>query len=224
MAKEKKPAAVTVDDQFIQDFVAKGGKAETPTGQRVDKENLDKFLNEVAGSNTAASTTPTQNDLHQEAVEKGMGDTTQEDDAAAIKEQARIDRQRQRDLKKQQGAALSAASKGINTLQQNAVNPVISGAGAVVDKIASLPTTGGVGLLLVILIFLLFVVVQVNAQGDTRLKQFWYMLNGRATLVGRVDVQKQDTSTQHQADQQNTQAFITGLESGLTFGLYHGGP
>jgi hypothetical protein len=53
------------------------------------------------------------------------------------------------------------------------------------DKIASLPTTGGVGLLLAILVVILFTVVVVNASGDTRLKQFWYMLNGRATIIGR---------------------------------------
>jgi hypothetical protein len=35
-----------------------------------------------------------------------------------------------------------------------------------------------------IIILLLFVVVQVNAEGDTRLKMFWYMLNGRAMLIG----------------------------------------
>ena len=30
--------------------------------------------------------------------------------------------------------------------------------------------------------------MQVNEQGDTRMKQLWYMLNGRATIKGRQQV------------------------------------
>jgi Fe2+ transport system protein B len=59
-------------------------------------------------------------------------------------------------------------------------------ASALVDRVSSLKTTGGISLLLVIIVILMFVVVQVNSAGDTRLKQLWYMLNGRTNLKGKV--------------------------------------
>lgn len=57
-----------------------------------------------------------------------------------------------------------------------------------IDRVGTLPTYGGLLLLVLILAILLFTVVQVNAQGDTRMKQLWYMLNGRATIKGRQNV------------------------------------
>lgn len=72
------------------------------------------------------------------------------------------------------------ASKVVSSVSSN-VNPLI-------DRVGSLPTVGGIGLLVLILVILLFTVVVVNDQGDTRLKQLWYMLNGRATIQGRQKV------------------------------------
>ncbi len=66
------------------------------------------------------------------------------------------------------------------------VEHVDKGITPLVDKVSNASTVGGIGLLVAIIVFLLFVVVQVNAAGDTRLKQLWYMLNGRAKLEGAV--------------------------------------
>jgi hypothetical protein len=122
-------------------------------------------------------------------VARGAADTTKEDAAKAQKEQARIARLQEQEQVRRRGKAgkvYGAVSKGI---QGNITDPLISNAGGAVDKVSSLRTLGGIGLLLAILIFLLFVVVQVNAAGDTRIKQIWYMLNGRAHLSGRQQIE-----------------------------------
>lgn len=70
-------------------------------------------------------------------------------------------------------------------VQRSAIQ-VTQGIGTLADRIGSVQTVGGIGLLLVILVILVFAIVQVNSNGDTRLKQFWYMLNGRTQLQGAV--------------------------------------
>jgi len=177
--KEKKEQPLSVDDQFLKDFLAKGGKVETESGSAVDESNVDALLEEVANN-------PKPTALHKKAVAKGLGDTAKEEAEKAQKEQERNDRLRAQELKKQRSKAANVASKVSGTIQDNVTDPVIEKAGRTVDRIAAIRTVGGIGLLLAVLVFLLFVVVQVNSAGDTRIKQFWYMLNGRAKLVGRV--------------------------------------
>ncbi len=179
-----KEQTLSVDDQFLKDFLAKGGKAETVSGTPVDEGNVDALLEEAGSSGG----TPKQAALHQKAVGKGMADTTKEDADKALKEQERNERLRAQELRKQRGKAIDVASKISSGVQTSVIDPVISKAGNAADRIASLRTIGGIGLLLVILVFLLFVVVQVNSAGDTRIKQWWFMLNGRAHLQGRQTV------------------------------------
>lgn len=181
MADKEKEAALSVDDQFLKDFIAKGGKVEDEKGNAVDESNVDALLEEVAEDGG----TPKQKALHGRAMRKGIADTTKEDAEKAAKEQARLERLREQELKKQRSTALNVASRASGAIQSNVTDPIIAKAGATADKISSLRTVGGIGLLLAILIFLLFVVVQVNSAGDTRIKQFWYMINGRAKLIGR---------------------------------------
>lgn len=59
-------------------------------------------------------------------------------------------------------------------------------AGQTITQVSQWSTPGSIGLLVVLLLILAATVVPVNAAGDTRLKQFWYMLSGRAALSGAV--------------------------------------
>jgi hypothetical protein len=187
MAKEKKEQPLSVDDQFLKDHLDRGGKAvEIESGKEIDKGNVDALLEEVASQGPAR--TPKQEGLHKEAKSIGAADTTREDAAKAIKEQQRIEHLRQQDLKKRQSKALNVASRVSTTVQDSITDPFIDRAGGFIDRVSNASTVGGVGTLLAILIFLLFVVIVVNPQGDTRIKQFWYMLNGRASLIGRQTI------------------------------------
>jgi hypothetical protein len=99
-----------------------------------------------------------------------------EDQKEIDKQQSIIDQQ-----EKERLAGVARVRQNIRDTADTArssVNPMI-------DRLGSLPTVGGIGLLVGIIVLLLFTVVVVNSNGDTRLKQFWYMLNGRATIEGR---------------------------------------
>lgn len=86
--------------------------------------------------------------------------------------QARLaaDRERQRSI--QRTKAVSKAGKTVLD-----ANPIIN----LHDRIAGLPTPGGLGTLFFVLLTLVFVIVAVN-QGQTRLSLFWLTLLGRTTL------------------------------------------
>ena len=171
---------ITVDEKFLQDFIAKGGVAETPTGKPVDANNVDKILADY--TNTSAKTTPTkapspittEDRIEEERVKQQDRETTRADQAAQRAEEQRLAQQKE--------AAKTLSGSAANFIDTTVVAP---GRNAAV-WIGSLKTVGGVGLLLVILFVLLFTVVQVNAAGDTRMKQLWYMLLGRANLQGRI--------------------------------------
>ncbi len=183
MAKTKtEDKGIPVDEQFLKDFADKGGKIEDKaSGSEVS--DVDKLLEEVADK-SPSEVTPNQVQLHKRAVKKNAADTTREDEAKAQKEAARIERLREQERKQRLGKAERIYSTVSKEVQGNVTDPMISRAGAFVDRVSALETIGGIGLLLAILIFLLFVVVRVNQQGDTRIKQLWYMLNGRASLAG----------------------------------------
>ena len=79
-------------------------------------------------------------------------------------------------------------STKITDVTNRTLTSVGNNASQLQDRVASMKTTGGIALLLVLLAVILITIVQVNAQGDTRLKQIWYMLNGRSTLQGKVEI------------------------------------
>lgn len=169
---------IHVDDAFLQAYVEKGGQVQTTQGTPVD--NADALLNEVGKDEKSA--TRKADALHKEVEKK------QESDQKAIE---KADKQAQVDAKKAEEAAkrlnrtrISQAEKVVNAVKK-ASDPVLKKVGHATDRFGRARTVGGIGLLLAILIFLLFIVVEVNNHGDTRIKQLWYMLLGRAALIGR---------------------------------------
>lgn len=185
MAKDN---TVSVDENFLKDFAAAGGQAQTSGGTPINADNVDTFLSEYAAQGSAETTK--QQKLHKQAKKADSADTTEEDRIAAEKEAARIQELQDEEDKKASGAALAAAKRGVRSVKENVAEPAIARAGDIAELIGNYNTAGGIAGLLTILVVLLLVVVVVNSSGDTRLKQFWYMLNGRASLQGRKEIQK----------------------------------
>ena len=172
-----KKGNVHVDTAFLEAFVAKGGQVQPTPGAPTD--TTDALLNEVGKSHK--SSTKTADALHNQVQD------AQAPDKAVTKEEVKV----QAEAKKAEEAAkrinknrVSQAEKIASSIKK-ASDPVLKKVGHSADRFASARTVGGIGLLLFILIFLLFIVVGVNKNGDTRIKQLWYMLVGRAKLVGR---------------------------------------
>jgi hypothetical protein len=104
------------------------------------------------------------------------------DAEADLSKKEQIEKQEEADAQK----AADRQKRGLQGAAQDTLHTVSQNTGMLADKVGAMSTVGGIGLLVAILIFLLFVLVPVNAQGDTRLKLLWYMLNGKAVLQGRV--------------------------------------
>lgn len=201
-AKDKKEEAVSGDEQWLRDLIARNQNiritdassgedvspdevlAELADKQEEQKPNKDKELN-------AALQRGKQSALREKANLTKLQKRAEQLDAAA-------DERKQRELKKEQEAEaerllreeekaqgkriqnVRSVTRNVNQALERNVQPAL-------EKVGTLPTLGGIGLMVGILAVLLLIVVRVNAQGDTRLKQFWYMLNGRATLQGRIE-------------------------------------
>jgi hypothetical protein len=106
---------------------------------------------------------------------------TQLDAEDASIEQRKIDKQREEDAIQEK-----QDSKRLTDIVSRNTDKAGQLTSQAADRIGAMKTTGGISLLLVILALLMFIVVRVNASGDTRLKQLWYMLNGRTSLQGKV--------------------------------------
>lgn len=138
------------------------------------------------------------------AVKEGERETEKADElhgkalGAFYKEEREEEEKKKRDLEAARKAREEARKTAVGQIKTTVVD-MVDGAsekvGNVAARIAGLQTPGGIGLLLAILTVLVFTVVQVNGQGDTRLKQLWYMLNGRAQLLGRVTPTPQGPAT-----------------------------
>lgn len=68
--------------------------------------------------------------------------------------------------------------KSLNTAGQNVNRVVAPRLADFTARLRALPHPGGIGLLVVVLVFLLVAVIPMNATGDTRLSLFWKVLTG----------------------------------------------
>ena len=160
-------------------------------------ESSTTFLEDVTSDEKTASVM--QNKLHKRAQAADAADLEkdtrqqQKEEQEQLKEQERQRQEQSQDIRDRISRTATVTSERIT--------PAI-------DRVGALPTVGGIGLLVAILIVILFTVVRVNPQGDTRMKQLWYMLNGRATIQGRQTIQKGSSAT---AANQAAAAAVGGL-------------
>lgn len=151
---------------------------ETATSDDQQSQNLrDKNLNATLrmGSQKARL-----EKLQSQAEKIDASDPRRVEKREQAKQQKAVDEQIQDEDVSQVEAGRRVVTGAISSASEK-IDPLI-------DKVGTLPTYGGLLLLVLILAILLFTVVRVNDQGDTRLKQLWYMLNGRATIKGRQNV------------------------------------
>ncbi len=93
-------------------------------------------------------------------------------------------------------------------------------AGALEDRVAQMPTPGGIGPLLITLIVLVWAIVAVNNQGMTRLQLLWYTVTGRTRLSterqpGQADDYGESGGSSSGWD--DTDTSVTAASSGETF-------
>lgn len=146
-----------------------------PKDQTIDSAN--RYIEERTADSPDVSTV--RKKLHKRAQAVGADvDTSEERQKERDIQQALVDAENER---RAQSPAIHDRVRQVGDVARSTVGPLA-------DRVGTLPTPGGNGFLIMVLIILLFTVVVVNSHGDTRLKQLWYMLNGRATIAGRQDV------------------------------------
>src|SRR6266480_5866491 len=146
-------------------------------------DETSQFLEDVTADSPDVQSVM-QKKLHKRAL---LADAHDAQKAARLQEQQEKDAaQRELDEREERERTQARAIRDVTT---RTISGVADQTGAIADKVGTFPTYGGIGMLIAILIILLFTVVRVNEQGDTRLKQLWYMLNGRATIKGRQTVE-----------------------------------
>jgi len=172
-----KSSNISVDESFLKNFIGKGGKAtDIASGQQISTPvEADEYLKgHVASKNTEKLA-----DASMSEDEARVRSLNRRSDRLAYTDAEREQRKQERE-RQQQRAARQRGIAAAN-ITMDSIN---SGTQRLIDRVSAAPVPGGIGLLVAVIVLLLFVVVQVNAEGDTRLKMFWYMLNGRASLVG----------------------------------------
>lgn len=97
-----------------------------------------------------------------------------------------------------------------------------------VQRVAALPTPGGLGLIILALVFFVFVIVPVNANGDTRFALIWRALTGGATIPAgprKRHAQALAAVQAQPASPSPVQAILSDAEQGLgalsTFWIDH---
>ncbi len=99
-------------------------------------------------------------------------------------------------------------------------NKAGSAASAAHDQIAALPTPGGIGILVFVLIFFIWAIVPVSSSGQTRLQLLWLTLTGHTVVnqgaVGEAPPEQGPTSG-------SSPTTNTGATSGTTTGMGDGG-
>lgn len=94
-----------------------------------------------------------------------------------------------------------------------------------VQRVAALPTPGGLGLIVLALVFFVFVIVPVNANGETRFALIWRALTGGATVPPgprKLRAQAIQAAQQQPASANPVQALLGDAENALgTFWIDH---
>lgn len=224
MSKTKRTETGALDAAWLKEALKNPAVqiSDAESGKKIESEKeLEELLAEENKPETAAEKkADDQQEQAEELAKNPPGDKKQEaEQKKALKDAEKAKEKQEADQKRAQQEVARRNKENLNTAQRliskanQATAPVLQRAGEVVDRVAASRTPGGIGLLIVILIFLLFVVVVVNQAGDTRLKQLWYMLTGRASLQGRVTPNGASSSSSNSSSSSSSSSSNSGSSS-----------
>lgn len=197
MPKTMKP--MHQDERYLLRWSEKQQSGPRPTLEFESQDELERWLakQEQLAEKAFLSRDKEEHELgKEERAALKHGERLTEKDEALHEKVIRLDQERLKQEKEQKQARVETIQKrakqaeSFTGLVKQSVGDKVQDAqekvGKAVFSMSQAATPGGIGLLVVLLLILAATVVPVNAAGDTRLKQFWYMLSGRASLQGRV--------------------------------------
>jgi Fe2+ transport system protein B len=151
------------------------------------KTEIIKDFNEKTKQKTEQVTTSvtSSNDAANDEQEKKTNAEIIKDKAQETKEVREQEKREKEQAKKEEEERANELEKTrllAQTVQQSAKQSLQPS----VNFLNSLPKPGGIGLLILALIFFLLVILPVNKQGDTRLKLLWRTITGQTYLADKA--------------------------------------
>jgi flagellar biosynthesis GTPase FlhF len=182
----------TADSAWLKNLVNNPNVriTDNDSGKEVTQNELKDIVEKDDKSPDDTAAQKKTEDLSKKVEDQKDKDASKEE-RKKIAEQKKKEREEKQKLAEQKRAADEAARKmnARRNAAQNLLGTVndkldqpIEKVGHALDVFQAAKTPGGIGFLVILLIFLLWVVVRVDQAGNTRIKQFWYMLNGKANL------------------------------------------
>jgi hypothetical protein len=190
---------MTHDERYLLRWIDRTNTDPTPTLEFEQRDELDRWLDkeEHVAEKAFQSRDKAEKELGREDLAAiRHGERLTEKDESLHEKVIKLDIAKAKQEKEEKQARLEDSKKRaqqaetITGLVKQTVGDKVGETQEKVGKalfsLSQWTTPGGIGLLVVLLLLLAATVVPVNAAGDTRLKQFWYMLAGRASLQGRM--------------------------------------
>jgi hypothetical protein len=166
----KKKSEETIDNYI--------GEAPEEDNQTAPEQAPVKTDDLVVSDAARKSSDQTETTSHKAAK---SGNETAKSVTAASKEEKEAEKQRLAEEEAEKQRIEEEEARRRDILQNSLDAPsVLTRRGA--NWLASAPTPGGVGVLLLALLMFLWIIVPANESGDTRAKLLWYTLTGRTKL------------------------------------------
>lgn len=174
-------------DAFLQPVVETNKELTPPP------KSDEQTVAQAAADDTAETSVKKAARKGNKAARKMTEETDEEKAAREAQEQAEAEAEAERERQEANKSALQQALEKPSGIALRTSN-----------WLSSAPTPGGIGMLLLALLFFLWVIVPVNAAGDTRMKLLWY------TLIGRTQFTESTQVSGGSADFGNTSTSSTG--------------
>lgn len=151
----------------------------------VNKELTPQEEKPKSDEETVAKAARQSSDTSETSVEKAARKGNKAAKKVANKNETDEERQAREEAEQAEAEAEAAReqAEANKTALQQALDTPSGLARRTSNWIASAPTPGGIGVLILALMFFLWAIIPVNQSGDTRLKLLWYTLIGRTKFT-----------------------------------------
>lgn len=179
---------------------------------------VDAFIAPAQEVNRELAETPRPPKSDEQTVASKAGDTTEtaiqkaarkgNKSARKVADKNETEEEKAARLAQDQADADAEAEKERQEANKTALQQTLDTPGGIARRtsnwLASAPTPGGIGVLILALLFFLWAIVPVNAAGDTRLKLLWYTLIGRTQFTEDTQVAGGSADFNNSADTSGT--------------------
>lgn len=170
------------------------------------KDFNDKTKQKTEQVTTSNATQKTTANVEEEKKTNAEVIKEKAEETKEVREKEKLEKEQEKKEEEEKANELEKTRLIAQTVQQSAKQSLQPS----VNLLNSLPKPGGIGLLLLALVFFLLVIIPVNKQGDTRLKLLWRTITGQTYLADKnTNVGKDKRNSNSNNNNGITPAIIT---------------